>query len=76
MLQWRKAPVSDILKKVSEGSQILGREVVNLNVSFLFDFFKERILPLKSKLNMYALFFIFIFKSPRLPFHKSNCIWK
>lgn len=48
MLQWRKVPVSDILKKVSEGSQILGREVVNLNVSFLLDFFKERILPLKA----------------------------
>lgn len=42
MLQWRKAPVSDILKKLNEGSQILGREVVNLNVSFLFDFFKRK----------------------------------
>lgn len=74
MLQWCKVPVSDILKKLSEGSQILGREVVNLNVSFLFDFFKERILLFKSKLNIYALFFIFILS--HLPFCKSNCIWK
>lgn len=37
-LQWRKAPVSDIVKKLSEGAQILGRGVVNLNVSFLSDF--------------------------------------
>lgn len=42
MLQWRKAPVNDILKKLSEGSQILGREVVNLNVSFLSDFLKRK----------------------------------
>jgi len=76
MLQWCKALVSDILKKLSEGSQILGREVVSLNVSFLFDFFKERILLLKSKLNIYVLFFIFIFKSSHLSFHKSNCIRK
>lgn len=75
MLQWRKAPVNDILKKLSEGSQILGREVVNLNVSFLSDFLKRKDRA-SEKLNIYTLFFHFVFKSSHFPSHKSNCIWK